>query len=648
MQGKTINGFTLQHLLGRGGMAEVWYAENEIGKPAAVKILNNDLAHNAQIVERFRNEAVVMVKLNHPNIRQVYGYGLIDERPSIVMEYLDGSDLKARMKQGQRFTEEELEKWWNQLVSVLNYTHKQGIVHRDIKPSNIFVDKDGDVKLLDFGIAKIRESISMTQTGATMGTLIYMSPEQVDDAKHLGPQSDIYSLAVTFVHLLSGKVPYDTTMSDYKIRKGIVEQPLDLSGIPAVWQGFLLPYLEKDPEDRPALRPFEAVATQASSQTVASDDEGTIVNDTPQKQDSKITKPQNPETKKAESKPVVISEPRDDNKSKRKKGLWIALGLAVVAALAVVFIMVKEKKDAERYGITLNEALIRIEYLFDSGQDFGFDCVTGKELIVESFNGEPTKQLLKKTVIRSIKKLDLHDFGLNEQDMPDVIGFVESIFDCQGYDPSLSYSPSQQNASLNGHDYVDLGLPSGTLWATCNVGASNPEDYGGYFSWGETSTKSTYDWSTYKYANGAFDKMTKYCNSSDTGDNGFADNLTVLQACDDPATVNWGSSWCTPTKEQWEELLNNTTSKWTTQCSKIGYIFVSKNNGQSVYLPAADCRSDIFDVTGNHGYYWSKSLSTHYPNAALILNFGSNYHTMVEYGRCFGFSVRPVCEKPLF
>ena len=95
MQGKTINGFELKRPLGVGGMAEVWYAENEIGKPAAVKLLNEDLSHNAQIVERFRNEAVVMVKLDHPYIRQVYGYGTIDERPCIIMEYLDGDDLKA-------------------------------------------------------------------------------------------------------------------------------------------------------------------------------------------------------------------------------------------------------------------------------------------------------------------------------------------------------------------------------------------------------------------------------------------------------------------------------------------------------------------------------------------------------------------------
>ena len=265
MQGKTVNGFTLQRKLGEGGMAEVWYAENEIGKAAAVKVLSKSLSNNEQIVERFHNEALVMVKLDHPNIRQVYGYGYIDDRHCIVMEYLEGDDLETLLKQGRRFTEEELRKWWNQIISALNYTHSKDIVHRDIKPSNIFLDHWGNVKLLDFGIAKLMENMSMTRTGTMMGTLMYMSPEQVRDTKHIDYRTDIYSLAVTFAQLASGTAPYDATNSDdYTIRKGIVELPYDLSAVPEAWQGFLAPYLEKDPEKRPALRPFEEVRATVS------------------------------------------------------------------------------------------------------------------------------------------------------------------------------------------------------------------------------------------------------------------------------------------------------------------------------------------------------------------------------------------------
>ena len=323
MQNKIINGFTLQRLLGTGGMAEVWYAENEIGLKAAVKILSEELSHNAQMQERFLNEAKVMVKLDHPNIRKVYGYGSIDGRPAIIMEYLDGSDLKKRMKDGQRFTQEELVKWWNQLVDALNYTHAQNIVHRDIKPSNIFIDQKGNAKLLDFGIAKVADTTTGTLTGSTLGTRIYMSPEQVKDPKRVGTASDVYSLAVSFVHLLTGKAPYDsTTSSDYDIQVSIVTKPVDVSKVPVEWRGFLVPYLAKNPEDRPVLRPFEAGTSEAPDKTDESNDEGTIVGDASKKQEPKI----------------------EDESKNKKKWLWIGLGIAAAAVVALV-VLSKPKSE---------------------------------------------------------------------------------------------------------------------------------------------------------------------------------------------------------------------------------------------------------------------------------------------------------------
>ena len=278
MQNNKVLNYTLLHQLGVGGMAEVWYAENEIGKKAAVKVLLPKFCADEAIVARFQNEAKVMVQLDHPNIRQAYDYTTVDGRPCMVMEYLEGDDLSSRMKHGERFTDEQLKKWWNQIADALNYTHAEGIVHRDLKPSNIFVDKKGNVKLLDFGIAKIKESISMTRTGAMMGTLMYMSPEQVMDTKHIDASTDLYSLAVTFVHLLMGKAPYDTTTTnDYEIRKNIVETPLDMTGIPAEWQNFLRPYLAKNPKERPALVPFGAGQTGGFVPSVAPASEETVV-----------------------------------------------------------------------------------------------------------------------------------------------------------------------------------------------------------------------------------------------------------------------------------------------------------------------------------------------------------------------------------
>ncbi len=198
--------------------------------------------------------------------------------------------------------------------------------------------------------------------------------------------------------------------------------------------------------------------------------------------------------------------------------------------------------------------------------------------------------------------------------------------------------------SLNTHDYVDLGLPSGTLWATCNVGANIPEGYGYYFAWGETQPKTIYSWSTYKYCNGDVgEQLTKYCNDVKYGYNGFTDNLITLLPEDDAATANWGSDWCTPTKEQWKELLENTRNKWTRQHGVNGRLFTARN-GNSLFLPDAGYRWDsALDGVGSYGFYWSSSLGTGYPYYAWYFYLYSvSYDMSSYYGRYIGLSVRAV------
>ena len=197
----------------------------------------------------------------------------------------------------------------------------------------------------------------------------------------------------------------------------------------------------------------------------------------------------------------------------------------------------------------------------------------------------------------------------------------------------------------NGHEYVDLGLS--VKWATCNVGATTPEEYGDYFAWGETETKDTYDWSTYKYCNGTEDSMTKYCTNSN---NGTVDNKTTLELTDDAAHVNWGGSWRMPTKAEQEELMdtNNCTWEWIARNGVNGYKVTSKKNGNFIFLPAAGSLfSSYLGNAGSDGNYSSSSLGMYLSYHARDLYFGSTFDGGVfwhESDRCYGHSVRAVCE----
>ncbi len=203
------------------------------------------------------------------------------------------------------------------------------------------------------------------------------------------------------------------------------------------------------------------------------------------------------------------------------------------------------------------------------------------------------------------------------------------------------------NGILNEHIWVDLGLPSGTKWANCNIGATSPEDYGEYFAWGETSPKYIYEWNNYRWCDGVYTKLTKYCNYAQYGNNGFTDNLTTLEASDDAATANWGSGWRMPTETEMRELKDNCIVTWTTQNGKRGRLFTG-SNGNFIFLPAAGYHrygSELGSV-GFDGYYWSSSLSSDYTVRAWYLNFDSDNYGMSNLNgeRYRGLSVRPVCQ----
>jgi hypothetical protein len=189
------------------------------------------------------------------------------------------------------------------------------------------------------------------------------------------------------------------------------------------------------------------------------------------------------------------------------------------------------------------------------------------------------------------------------------------------------------------YNAVDLGLPSGTLWADRNVGADSPEAYGDYFAWGETVPKDYYDWSTYKYCNGDSYSMTKYCTDSFYG---TVDSRTVLDLEDDAAYVNMGSEWRMPTYAELNELKTKCTWTWKTQNGVYGRK-VTGPNSNSIFFPAAGYRyAGYLRYAGSDGDYWSSSLYGSVPDGAYGLLFSSGYYTWSNYDRCCGQSVRGV------
>lgn len=211
--------------------------------------------------------------------------------------------------------------------------------------------------------------------------------------------------------------------------------------------------------------------------------------------------------------------------------------------------------------------------------------------------------------------------------------------------------------TTNGHEWVDLGLPSGTLWATCNVGANSPEEYGNYYSWGETQPKVTYFWDTYRFDEGpeSSPKLKKYNTDAQYG---IVDNLTTLQQDDDAATANWGDRWRTPTDKEWKELLDNCELTWTNLNGVVGLQFTG-SNGNFIFLPAAGFYyNDVYDEkcdrfnSGRCGQYWSSMLDPHFNDSKYMSKF-----PLLASGICFsekdnvtslstfrqeGLSVRPV------
>jgi serine/threonine protein kinase len=253
--GRRFGDFLLEKKIGQGGMGEVYRARQvSLDRPVAVKCLSRGLATQPGFVERFQREAKAAANIVHPHVIQIYAYGIDQGTPYFAMEYVEGEDLQQRMRRLKRLALEEIVDTMIAVASALAAAHEKGMIHRDIKPSNVMIDKQGNVKVMDFGLAKAATTDgSLTSSGVIMGTPNYLSPEQ-GRGDPIDGRADLYSLGVVLYELLAGDLPFRADTPAGLIFKHVYEEPVSLlkrnKEVPPFLDEVTLKLLAKDPAER--------------------------------------------------------------------------------------------------------------------------------------------------------------------------------------------------------------------------------------------------------------------------------------------------------------------------------------------------------------------------------------------------------------
>jgi serine/threonine protein kinase len=283
LEGQSLGKYRILEPLGRGGMAQVFKAYHpQLDRYVAVKVLRSDLVEDEEFLARFRREARAIAALRHPNIVQIFDFDVQGDLYYMVMELLEGNTLKAYLNalrvHAERLPLGELVRIFNDVLAGLAYAHAEGIIHRDLKPANIMLTRQGQAVLTDFGIAQIVGGTQYTLSGALMGTLSYMAPEQGLEG-HCDVRSDIYSLGIAYYEALTGSVPFDADTPLAILMKHI-HDPLPLPrkldpSIPESFERIALKALAKRPDDR-----FQSAGEMAESLSAAAKETGIAVPET--------------------------------------------------------------------------------------------------------------------------------------------------------------------------------------------------------------------------------------------------------------------------------------------------------------------------------------------------------------------------------
>ena len=343
--GENIGPYRIIEQLGQGGMATVYKAYHaSLDRYVALKVLHPAFHQDQTFTARFQREARVVARLEHPNIVPVYDYSEYENRPYLVMKYIEGDTLKARLNKGP-LTSQEIEDVINSVGSALAFAHRQGILHRDIKPSNVMIALDGFMYLADFGLARIAEAGESTMSSdSIMGTPQYISPEQAMGKKDLDAGTDIYSFGVMLYEMVVGQVPFSAD-TPFSIIHDHIYTPLPLPmkvnpKVPEPVQRVLLKALAKDRLDR-----YESVEDLMTAFKDAWSEagvpmQGTAITMRPGALRGDKTDSKNQKTTIAGE--TVLAKPSAEKK--RSPWMWIGVGVVALLCFAVAFVAFRSNR----------------------------------------------------------------------------------------------------------------------------------------------------------------------------------------------------------------------------------------------------------------------------------------------------------------
>jgi len=340
--GSRVGDYEVLQVLGAGGMGRVYKVRNAISdRVEAMKVLLPNLEGNTDLANRFMREIKTQASLDHPNIAVLHTALRVDDQLLMLMEYVEGVTLESMMAAGPIPNDKAVE-YMAQVLAALSYAHAHGVVHRDLKPANIMITANGAVKLMDFGIARMQEDRKLTQTGQTVGSLYYMSPEQIKGAVDLDARSDLYSLGVCLYEVCTGARPFQGD-SEYSIMAAHLQSnpppPIQLSpNLPPDLSEIILLSLEKEPAKRfqtaDAMR--SALLSVSKSPLAAPVPQpAPTVAPLMQAPPAPASRPAAPAAAPAHAAAAVAPLP-PPRAARSNRGLWIAIGSLVTVAVLVV------------------------------------------------------------------------------------------------------------------------------------------------------------------------------------------------------------------------------------------------------------------------------------------------------------------------